>query len=56
MIEKKIELLDESCSVFGIPNYFDYIFKKRKILIKNPPIQMLISRFDEIITFENKTG
>ena len=38
--KNKFELLDGSCSISNIQNYFEYIIKKHEIVTDYPPIRI----------------
>ena len=52
----KFELPDGSYSVFDIQDYFEYIIRKHKMLIDNPPIRISINKIENRITIKIKTG
>ena len=53
---EKLELLDVSCSVSDIRDYFKYIIKKHKPLTDNPPISVHENKIENRITFRIKKG
>ena len=53
---EKFELLDGSCSVSDIRDYFKYIIKKHKLLTDNPPISVNVNKTENRITFRIKKG
>ena len=52
----KFELPDGSCPVSDIQNYFDYIIEKDETATDNPPIKIYVTKIENTITFEVKTG
>ena len=53
---EEVELLDGSCSVSYIQDYFEYIFKKHGEKIDNPSIRIFVNKIENRITFKIKTG
>ena len=54
--KEKFEILDRSCSVAGIHDYFEFNIKKHDTLIDNPPMQIYINKIDDKVTFKIKSG
>ena len=52
----KFELPDGSCPVSDIQNYFDYIIEKDESATDNPQIKIYVTKIENTITFEVKTG
>ena len=52
----KFELLDGSCSVSDIQNYFEYVLKTHGENINKPSIRIYVNKIENRITFKIKTG
>ena len=52
--DEEFELLDVSCSILRIQNYFKYIIKKTST--DKPPIQIYVNRIQNKVTFKIRTG
>ena len=52
----EFDLLEESCPIVGIQDYFEFIIKKHKTLVENPPIQIYPIKIKNRIVFKVKTG
>ena len=55
-MEWKLELLDRSYSVSVFQDYFEYIIKKLKTEVYNPPINIYVNKIENRITFKIKRG
>ena len=56
-IHGKIQKLpDGSFSVSDIQDYFNYIIKKKKAVIDNPPIRIYVNQIQNRTTLRKKTG
>ena len=53
---EEFELPDGSYSISGIPDYFEYILKKRSESVDNPPIRIYVNKMENRITFKIKSG
>ena len=49
-------MLEGSCPIVGIQDYFEFIIKKHKTLAENPPIQIYPIKIKNRIVFKVKTG
>ena len=49
-------MLEGSCPIVGIQDYFEFIIKKHKTLVENPPIQIYPIKIKNRIVFKVKTG
>ena len=49
------ELPDESYSVSDIQDYFEYIMKKHRIVINDPPLRIYVSKIENKTTLRSKT-
>ena len=52
----EFDLLEGSCPIVGIQDYFEFIIKKHKTLVENPPIQIYPIKIKNRIVFKVKTG
>ena len=52
---EEFELLDGSCSVSDIQDYFTYLIKKHEPVTHNPPIKIYIKKIVNKITVRIKT-
>ena len=50
------DLLDGSCSIDDIQNYFEFIIKKHETLTENRTIQIYLNKIKNRIVFKIKTG
>ena len=53
---KEFDLLEGSCPIVGIQDYFEFIIKKHKTVAENPPIQIYPIKIKSRIVFKVKTG
>ena len=53
---EEFELSDGSYSVSDIQDYFEYILNKHEAFTDNPSIMIYLSKMENRITFEIKTG
>ena len=52
----EFELPDGSYSVSDIQDYFEYILKKHNKSVDDPPIEIFVSKNENMITFKIKNG
>ena len=50
------DLPDDSYSIAGIQDYYEFIIKKHKTLTENPPVQIYPNKIKNRIVFKIKTG
>ena len=53
---EEFELPDGSYSISDIQDYFEYILKKHRESVDNPPIRMYVNKIENRITFKIKNG
>ena len=53
---EEFELPDGSHSISDIQDYFEYILKKHRESVDNPPIRMYVNKIQNRITFKIKNG
>ena len=56
MWNEKFELLDGSYSVSVFQDYFEYIIKKLKTEVYNPPVRIYVNKIENRIAFKIKRG
>ena len=53
---EEFELPDRSYSISDIQDYFEYILKKHRKSVDNPPIRIYVNKIQNRITFKIKSG